>query len=427
MTFNDETLLSAYLDGELEPDERSLIESALLDDPELARRLRELGAVHDLVAGLPRPVLPVDLAGDVGSRIGPGPVRFWPGLRAGGHVFAVRATWGLAAAASVLVALGLALRHEPPARQAAPAPLSRPVETARAPESESVPAVDRAPAAPTGPAAPRLARRTSDPGATARKQREAAAANEIRALLDSPQLRRVFIVTDVIGGDSSGRVEELVQRTPRTEARYGRITVSQGIVIDPLHPQKATVFALVLNEQELKLFQKKLEQRFPQQVEEAEADSIVVGQLAEAGQVAVLEGTPASEVFIPRDVLPPNAFRSDLTRQRPLETTQLAPPFGLPDLAAAAGLGSEPEAALRPNAAGVANSPAPRAPEEPPVAGALADTRATAPAPARGGVAEASPAASGKPPDLSGSLPQSLSTINLHAPPQIVLVWVTSP
>jgi len=424
MTFKDESLLTAYLDGELEPDERSSIESALLDDPKLARRLRQLGAVRELVAGLPRPVLPVDLTGEIGSRIGPGPVRLWPGLRGGRRVSAVTATWGLTLAASLLIALGLALRHQPRAPRPAPAPVSPPVEIARAPES--VPAVDRAPAAPTGPAAPRPARRASDPGAAARKQRDAAAANEIRALLDSPRLRRVFIVTDVIGGDTPGRVEELVKTSPRTEARYGRITVSQGIVIDPLHPQKATVFALVLNEQELKLFQKKLEQKFPQRVEDAEADSIVVGQLAEAGQLAVLQGTPASEVFIPRDALPPNAFRSDLTRQHPMETTQIAPPFGLPDLAAAAGLGGEPDGALHTRAPGVANPAAPRAPDEPPAAGALADARTNSPVPARGAAVETSPSAAGKRPDLPGSLPESLSIINRHKPPQIVLVWVTS-
>ena len=57
MTLKDESLLTAYLDGALEPDERSLVESALLLDPELAERLRGLAAVHELVAGLPRPVL----------------------------------------------------------------------------------------------------------------------------------------------------------------------------------------------------------------------------------------------------------------------------------------------------------------------------------------------------------------------------------
>src|SRR3984957_4937530 len=107
MTLKDESLLTAYLDGELEPDERSSIESALLDDPELARRLRQLVAVHELVAGLHRPVLQVDLTGQIGSRIGPGPGRPWPELRGGRRVFALTATWGLALAASVLIALGL--------------------------------------------------------------------------------------------------------------------------------------------------------------------------------------------------------------------------------------------------------------------------------------------------------------------------------
>ena len=83
MTLKDESLLTAYLDGELEPDERVSIESALLVDPELARRLRQLSEVHELIAGLPRPVLLVDLTEEIESRIGPRPVRLWPGVRGG--------------------------------------------------------------------------------------------------------------------------------------------------------------------------------------------------------------------------------------------------------------------------------------------------------------------------------------------------------
>ena len=233
-------------------------------------------------------------------------------------------------------------------------------------------------------------------------------------------------MTDVIGGDTPDRVEELVQTTPRTEARYGRIVVSQGIVIDPLHPQKATVFALVMNEQELRNFQKKLEQSFPDRVEDAEADPIVVAQLAEVGQVSVLPGSSASEVVIPDGVSPRiTALRSDSTRQQPLETTQLAPGFGLPDLAAAAGLGSEPEGLGRPRVSGGASPAASRGLDEPAAPAGLADARSSSSGPAPGHPG-ASATASGKPPDLPGSLPESLRTINLHEPPQIVLVWVTS-
>ena len=416
MTLKDESLLTAYLDGELEADERLSIESALLDDSELALRLRQLTEVHELVAGLPRAVLVVDLTREIGSRIGPRRVRFWPGLRGGRRVFAVTATWGLTLAASVLIALGLALRHPPRVGRPAPAPASPPVEIAG--EPKSVPSADRAPAAEPGPVLPRLA-----PDVGLRRARGSSVMPPRRmrfALVDSPRLRRVFIVTDVIGGDTPNRVEELVQKTPRTKATYGRITISQGIVIDPLHPQKATVFALVLNEQELRLFQKKLEQSFPQGVEDSEADPIVVAQLPEVGQLSVRPGTPASEVVIPRDVLPRIAFRSDRTRQQPLETTQLAPPFGRPDLDAAAGLGGEPEGAFPTRAPGVANPAAPRAADEPPAAGALADARSSPP------VLETSTAESSNPSDSPGSLPESLRTINLHEPPQIVLVWVTS-
>src|SRR5215213_6991086 len=66
----DEIFLSAYLDGELDPDERSVVESALLSDPSLGERLRQLAAVRDLVANLPRPPARVDLAPAIVGRIG---------------------------------------------------------------------------------------------------------------------------------------------------------------------------------------------------------------------------------------------------------------------------------------------------------------------------------------------------------------------
>ena len=129
-----------------------------------------------------------------------------------------------------------------------------------------------------------------DPEAKAREADQ----EHIRKLLDSPNLHRVFIVTDVIGGDASERVDSLLQQTPRGEPRYGRITVSQGIVIDPKHPDQATVFALVMNEQELRQLREKLEETFPDDFEESIAEPGVVTQLADIGQVAVLSGTAAA-------------------------------------------------------------------------------------------------------------------------------------
>src|SRR4051812_31797905 len=67
--FPDESLLTAYLDGELDPDQRTSIASALVSDPELAEQLRKLSSVRDLIAGLGRPALTVDLSGAIADRV----------------------------------------------------------------------------------------------------------------------------------------------------------------------------------------------------------------------------------------------------------------------------------------------------------------------------------------------------------------------
>lgn len=69
MMLDDESLLSAYLDDELGPSDRQRVELALRDDPGLVRKVAELRRVRDLVAGLPRPSAPDDLALRVVVRI----------------------------------------------------------------------------------------------------------------------------------------------------------------------------------------------------------------------------------------------------------------------------------------------------------------------------------------------------------------------
>jgi anti-sigma factor RsiW len=346
MTLNNPSLLSAYLDGELEPDERLSIESALEGDPELAEQLRQLTAVHDLLATMPRPIPPIDLASAVDAALAAG-----PRPRRRRHTAGNLGRLGLAA--SLLLGLGLALAVA--VSRLAPAPAPMPLEPARV----TAPTIARAPVTEVADLAPReelrlrptLAQAPRSPVPAPDRAVEEAArrqhdAETIQAMLDSPRLRRVLFVTDVIGGETApntntlGRVEELVQKTPRTEATYGRITVSQGIIIDPQHPNEATVFALVMNDQELEIFQKRLAQSFPQQVEERGADPAVVTQLADIGSIAVLPGTGASAVVIPRDVSPQVAMRTDVSRVSPLETTRVSKDFGLPDLSSASRVGA---------------------------------------------------------------------------------------
>ena len=422
MTLNDESLLTAYLDGELEPDERASIESALVADPVLAKQLWRLTELRDLIVGLPRPVLPVDLAGAISARIGPSRVAlgFWPALRPRSRVVAA-ALWGFALAASLLIAVGLALRSRGPA-----SPPTRglpPVEIVEIPTRSVEP--KPANVAESTPPRPGL---TPRPAAVVRKRDDVAAGEEFRAMLDSPRLRRVFLVTDIIGEGTPDRVGELVQKTPRTDASYGRIIVSQGIVIDPLHPNEATVFALVMNEQELGHLRRRLEQSFPQRVEEAEADPIVVAQLAEVGQVAVMRGTPASSVVIPGDVSPQIALRENPSLQRPVQTSQLTPPFGRPDLDAAAGLGTPPSTrGTRTPSDANASAPAAIVKDEVRATRSIGEARPGSTSGAQAAV-EGVPMEGKLPeaPGVPGSLAESLRTINLHEPPEIVLVWVTS-
>src|SRR4051812_32724724 len=66
---DDESLLSAYLDGELDPAPRFEVETASLTAPRLAEELHELAGVRDVLAGLSRPGTPRDLAVAVCERI----------------------------------------------------------------------------------------------------------------------------------------------------------------------------------------------------------------------------------------------------------------------------------------------------------------------------------------------------------------------
>jgi hypothetical protein len=306
MNLEDESYLSAYLDGELDEEQRLQVESALRSNPRLAEHVQDLAAVRDLVSGLARPTLSLDL-----SRAFSVPTVTHPHSRSIRFLPLVRGGLGLAAAAAVLVALIPILRPKPRPQNLAihsgPSVAKVAAATGKALSSASREKVEpMASAAPEQPpAAPRPA---SPPVAIARtgEETEPARATDpdhdpqhIRDYLDSPRLHRVFFVTDVLGGDAGDRVNALVQRTPRTEPVYGRISVGPEIVIDPKHPNKAEVFALMLRDDELPRFKLRLTQAFPDAVEEADPDPIVITQLSEIGQLAVLTDPADPAVVFP--------------------------------------------------------------------------------------------------------------------------------
>ena len=68
MTLDDDSLLSAYMDGQLDPEQQQSVESALISDPQLAETLRSLTVLREVLGGLSCDAS-VDVAGPVMARI----------------------------------------------------------------------------------------------------------------------------------------------------------------------------------------------------------------------------------------------------------------------------------------------------------------------------------------------------------------------
>ena len=63
MNLDDESVLSAYLDDELDAARRRQVAACLQSDPRLVQRLRDLALIRDLVAGLGSPKASAVIAG----------------------------------------------------------------------------------------------------------------------------------------------------------------------------------------------------------------------------------------------------------------------------------------------------------------------------------------------------------------------------
>jgi hypothetical protein len=309
MNLDVETFLTAHLDGEVDPEQRLGVESALVSDPRLAEDLRTLTAVRDLVAGLSRQAHGPDVSAAVVARIERRRVSrpFGLGLvlTPAPASWAARAVALVSAAAALIAAatVGLPRANVGPVvvRHGRDLEPRRPVPTPVNPS-------------PVGPAADFVqiadAARETAPGLDDRERERDQEQQRIRRLLDSPTIRKVLFVTDIVGGRADRQVGELLERTPRRTATFGRITVTQGVVIDPAHPGEATVFAAVMDDEELKAFQGELNKSFPRAVEESGPRPELVTQLADIGQVAILHGTIVADVLLPNE-RPSRALRTE--------------------------------------------------------------------------------------------------------------------
>jgi hypothetical protein len=324
MNCDDDSFLSGYLDGELGQKERATVESGLVADRELAEKLRSLTAVRDLVSSLNRDV-PVDVKGLVMARVcrvgrGKSPAdlrQMW--LRAASQ--SPRAALVAGFAATVLIAVTLAVTMPSLLRRTGSAPFNALAEggTAR----PSLPS-DPAGAAISGDAGKANLAATSK-GVAVSGQGDAAREAIVRAfggasrsggglpvsrasgkggtlehfrqLLDNPRERRLFRIGDSGDGKVHEQVASVVEST--TQFEFYQITIAQGIVIDPRHPEEATVYAALVSAKGLDALRNRLARNVSGPIEESPADAAVVTQLVDIGQVRARPAAPFGDVRIP--------------------------------------------------------------------------------------------------------------------------------
>jgi hypothetical protein len=320
MMSDDDSFLSAYMDGQLDPDEQQWVESAMVSQPRLAEQLRSLTSIRDLVAGLSRDqstdVTPVVLERIQSRRPASAPPRFRAlSDRVSGRVRIVTAAGLLAAAAGVIIAISLAISHSSRfglARGASGGAQGRDIAVARSSTRRSDSGATSS-VRETGPSSSDTIRsgalaasasRESSSQAHAGSLAERAGADpagnleHVLQFLDNPNLRRLFLVRSGHNGRGEQQVVSVVERTTRYE--YFKLTVSQGIVLDPRHPDEATVFALIVNPKELGLLRDQLKAALPHLIEESPASPEIVTRLAGISQVQEYQPVVLADVSIPR-------------------------------------------------------------------------------------------------------------------------------
>ncbi len=310
MTLDDESALSAYLDGELSPEETRVVDRASASDPAIAARLVALATTSEAVAGLSRCAAPCGLASTVLARISADPPRrrapFWLATAASvAFAFLLAAKSGLLPTSRPGVDPELHLvvvdRPKAPARDvvAIDEPLLDPIEIGEPPI-----AVD-----PLGPVA--------DPADSARRT--------VVDLLDRPGLRRVLVPLKAADATAADRVGDILRNTARKDPVYGRISVPGGLAIDPTFPDEAEVFTAMMDGPEYEQFLDRLNQVFGEVVLDTRFDPAIAMQLADFGRVSVGSGHTAAGLVEP-PVDPALAEKAGLDPHPPIIVDEPADP-----------------------------------------------------------------------------------------------------
>ncbi len=384
----DESQLSAFLDNELDPDDHLMVAWNVESSLATAQQLADLKSARDLVAGLGRPAIPLDLSSAVLADI----ARLTPQRRPlyvrVGLTAAMFGGVGALAASLILALLLLfptlhdnptspALVSTPPTELRTdpihPLPIARTLTPPVAPNltaSKPGGVQDRletdlaslpAPVMPrfTNPTLPAASapvvvaegagkvrsRQQNPPEAPVDPARAARIsptnvelpAEAIDAMLGNRRVLRALIVTDVLD-QTTREVRSLIEHDPGRQPDFGRITLTQGIVIDPDQPGEAEVFSVVMPNANTADFLARLARDFPDVRVEAETTPALVTHLSEIGQVELIPDGPT------RLGLPPREIRALVATKRAANQEHLS----LPELEAA-GFGTDPLADARQN------------------------------------------------------------------------------
>jgi hypothetical protein len=322
MNLDDETLLSAYLDDELDPADRLLVEWSIETNPPLAEQFQSLVQARDAVSGLSRPAIPRDLAPVLEGRLlaNRRRERLKKLARPVGYAFAFSGVLGVAASLIFAIILLNHSLHESDQPQVVDQPAQNlrphlPAPIARPADSTTIVASNEKPATP-GVVEPKVA---SSKPVLLDEPRELDARRSIAGMLEQPHVRRIRIVTDVLG--ASDKVKDLIDQDARKNPEFARITISEEIVIDPEFAESAEVFAVPMVERDRRAFVTQLSRSFPTMVEESDETSPdLVTQLTEVGQVALFSGTKAAPlVDPPHDLTPFIANRSETPKHHIFE------------------------------------------------------------------------------------------------------------
>lgn len=311
----DDSQLSAFFDEELDPGDRQLVAWNVESSPEMLQQLVDFRSVQTAIAGLDRPSIPLDLSATVLLQLTHAQPRRGPSLGQAGRFAAMIVGMG-SVAASLLVALFLLYRplHDDPGPalfadgNAAPAqnlPHTS-VSTATSPAASRV----EAPAIASKPPAPRTLRTQANVPAQASILSvgkasgvggpDPARPGQVDAMLGHRKVLRALIVTDVLDRTSE-QVRTLIEQDAAREPEFGRITLAQGIVIDPDQPGQAEVYSVVMSQASTEPFLRQLARAFPDVRIEPEAAPATVSHLTEVGQVAVFSGVRPAPLGAPPD------------------------------------------------------------------------------------------------------------------------------